>query len=109
MFLAPLAGMTYLPELCTEAETRTFIRDVLLPNNEVWVAEKGGRVIGLAALGEDALRHLWVQPEAQNGGVGTALLASAKKRRPSGLRLSVFQKNVGARRFYERHGSRSRS
>ena len=104
VFLAALAGMTYLPELYTEAETRTFIRDVLLPNNEVWVAEEADRVIGFAGLGDDALRHLWVHPEAQNRGVGTALLALAKERRPSGLRLWVFQKNVGARRFYERHG-----
>jgi ribosomal protein S18 acetylase RimI-like enzyme len=104
VFLAALAGMTYLPDLYTDAETRTFIRDVLLPNNEVWVAEQGGRVVGFAGLGEDVLRHLWVEPEAQNRGVGTALLALAKERRPSGLQLSVFQKNVGARRFYERHG-----
>ncbi|HYM63579.1 MAG TPA: GNAT family N-acetyltransferase [Gaiellaceae bacterium] len=104
VFLAALAGMTYLPELYTEAETRTFIQDVLLPNNEVWVAEEGGRVIGFSGLGDDVLRHLWVTPEAQNRGVGTALLALAKARRPSGLRLWVFQKNVGARSFYERHG-----
>ena len=77
MFLAALAGMTYLPDLYTEAETRTFVRDVLLPNNEVWVAVTGGRVIGFAGLGEDVLRHLWVEPEAQNRGVGTALLALA--------------------------------
>lgn len=104
MFLAALAGMTYLPELYTEAETRTFIRDGLLPNNEVWVAEQSGRLIGFVGLGEDVLRHLWVEPEAQNRGVGTALLALAKERRPRGLRLSVFQKNLGARRLYERHG-----
>jgi ribosomal protein S18 acetylase RimI-like enzyme len=104
VFLAALAGMMYLPELHTEAETRTFIRAVLLPNNEVWVAEEGGRVIGFVGLGEDSVRHLWVQPETQNRGVGTALLAVAKERRPSGLRLWVFQRNVGARRFYERHG-----
>ena len=104
VFLAALAGMTYLPELYTEAETRTFIRDGLLPNNEVWVAEQGGRVLGFVGLGEDVLRHLWVEPEAQNRGVGTALLALAKERRPGGLRLSVFQKNLGARRLYERHG-----
>ena len=36
--------------------------------------------------------------------MGTALLELAKERRPSGLRLQVFQQNVGARRLYERHG-----
>lgn len=96
--------MTYLPELYTEAETRSFIRDILLPNNEVWVAENDGRVIGFAGFGQDALRHLWVRPEVQDRGVGRALLVLAKERRPNGLRLRVFQKNVGARRFYQRHG-----
>jgi ribosomal protein S18 acetylase RimI-like enzyme len=28
----------------------------------------------------------------------------AKERRPHGLRLWVFQRNDGVRRFYERHG-----
>jgi ribosomal protein S18 acetylase RimI-like enzyme len=46
----------------------------------------------------------YVHPEAQNQGVGATLLTVAKERRPRNLRLWVFQKNVGARRFYERHG-----
>lgn len=104
MFLAALAGMTYLPDLYSEEETRTFIRDVLLPYNEVWVAEEGGRVIGFTGLADDSVRHLWVLPEEQDRGVGTALLELAKGRRPEGLQLWVFQRNVGARRFYERHG-----
>lgn len=37
-------------------------------------------------------------------GVGAALLTVAKERRPRGVQLWVFQRNVGARRFYERHG-----
>jgi ribosomal protein S18 acetylase RimI-like enzyme len=104
VFLACAAEMTYLPDLYTEAETRTFIRDVLLPNNEVWVAEEDGRVVGFTGFGDDVVRHLWVHPQAQNRGVGAALLTRAKERRPDGLQLWVFQKNVGARRFYERHG-----
>jgi ribosomal protein S18 acetylase RimI-like enzyme len=104
VFLAALAGMTYLPDLYTEDETRAFIRDVMLPHNEVWVAEEDGRVIGFAGLGDNLLRHLWVEPPAQNRGVGKALLDRAKERRPDGFQLWVFQKNTGARRFYERHG-----
>lgn len=104
VFLAARAGMAYLPVLHTEAETRAFIRDVLLPDHEVWVVEKGGRLIGFAGLGKDLLGHLWVEPATQNRGVGTALLALAKERRPGGFRLWVFQKNMGARRFYERQG-----
>ena len=96
--------MTYLPDLWTETESREFIRDGMLPSNEVWVAEEDGRVVGFAGLGDGKLRHLWVEPAAQNRGFGTALLAKAKERRPDGFQLWVFQKNTGARRFYERHG-----
>ena len=104
VFFSALAGMTYLPELYTDDETRTFIRDVLLPNNEVWVAEDAGRVIGFVGLGDDVIRHLWVHSDHQNRGAGTALLALAKERRAGGLQLRVFQQNVGARRLYERSG-----
>ena len=76
----------------------------MLPSNEVWVAEEDGRVVGFAGLGDGKLRHLWVEPAAQNRGFGTALLAKAKERRPDGFQLWLFQKNTGARRFYERHG-----
>lgn len=104
IFLAALAGMTYLHVPYTEDETRTFIRDVLLPLNEVWVAEDGGRLIGFVGLHEDVVSHLWVHPDDQNRGAGTALVALAKDRRPGGLRLQVFQQNTGARRLYERLG-----
>jgi ribosomal protein S18 acetylase RimI-like enzyme len=104
VFLASLGGMTYLPDLHTDEESRAFVKDVLIPNNEVWVAEEDGRVVAFAGLGDELLRHLWVQPEAQNRGIGTALLALVKARRPTGIRLWVFQRNVDARRFYERHG-----
>ena len=104
VFLAAHAEMTYLPELHTAEETRGWIGDVVLHNLEVWVAEDGDRVVGFAALGEDLLEHLYVHPEAQGRGVGTALLALSKERRPGGLQLWVFQRNTGARRFYERHG-----
>jgi GNAT superfamily N-acetyltransferase len=104
VFLAAKGEMTYLPQLHTEDETRRWMRDIVLRDLEVWIAEADERVTGFAALSADLLEHLYVHPQEQNQGVGTALLALAKERRPRGLRLWVFQKNVGARRFYERHG-----
>jgi ribosomal protein S18 acetylase RimI-like enzyme len=104
VFLSGLSGMTYLPRLYTEEETRDFIKDVLLPNNEVWVAEEAGRVVGFAGFGDGSLRHLWVHRAHQNRGVGTALLKVAMHRCPDGLQLWVYQKNLGARRLYERNG-----
>jgi hypothetical protein len=37
-------------------------------------------------------------------GLGARLVDLAKSRRPAGLQLWRFVTNIGARRFYERHG-----
>jgi ribosomal protein S18 acetylase RimI-like enzyme len=103
VYVAALSGMTYIPEY-TDEQNRSFIRDVMLPNNEVWVAEEDGAIVGFVGLGDGRVRHLWIEPEHQNHGIGTTLLNVAKQRSPEGLDLWVFQRNVGARRFYERHG-----
>jgi len=103
-------AMPLLPDLHTPEDDRRFLREVVLPNEEVWVAEVDGRPIGFAALGlregEDFLQHIYVAPEHQSHGIGTALFDVARRERPGGFRLWVFQRNEGARRFYERHGCR---
>ncbi|HEY1707817.1 MAG TPA: GNAT family N-acetyltransferase [Rhizomicrobium sp.] len=105
IFEAARAGMTYLPKLHTEEETRVFIGG--LPDRmEVWVAEADGRLVGFAAIHDGWLDHLYVYPEAQSTGIGSALLAKTKERRPDGFQFWAFQKNTGARRFYARHGCR---
>ena len=59
VFVSALATMTYLPELHTEAETRTFVRDVLLPNNEIWVAELIASPLWLQRFQFGPLEWLW--------------------------------------------------
>jgi ribosomal protein S18 acetylase RimI-like enzyme len=97
-------AMPYLPELHTEAETLSWIRDVVLPRQEVYVAVENGAVVGFVALDHDMVEQLYVGPAAQSRGVGTELLDLAKELRAQGFRLWVFQRNEGARRFYERRG-----
>jgi ribosomal protein S18 acetylase RimI-like enzyme len=103
-------AMPWLPELHTPEEDRRFLGEIVLPNEEVWVAERNGEVVGFSALGardgDDHLQHMYVAPAYQGRGIGSELLGRAKERRPAGFRLWVFQKNDGARRFYERHGLR---
>lgn len=48
---------------------------------------------------------LFVDPPHQGRGVGSALLARAQEQHDR-LRLTVYEQNAGARRFYERHGFR---
>jgi GNAT superfamily N-acetyltransferase len=100
------ASMPFLPDLHSDDETRAWIRDVVLPRDEVWVAAAGDRVDGFLAMNGDILDHLYVAPRLHGGGVGSALLAKAKQLRPEGFRLWVFQRNVQARGFYEARGLR---
>ena len=107
-------AMPWLPELHTPEEDRRFLGEIVLPNEEVWVAERDGLVVGFTALGTrdgaDYLQHIYVAPATSGPRHRHASYCGrAKERRPAGFRLWVFQRNDGARRFYERHGSGSSS
>jgi GNAT superfamily N-acetyltransferase len=95
--------MTYLPKLHTPEEGVAYVTR-LLADHEVWVAAGEDGVLGFAVLSADQLLQLHVAPGEQNRGIGSRLLDRAKERRPDGFSLWTFQKNDGARRFYERHG-----
>jgi GNAT superfamily N-acetyltransferase len=89
-----------------EDDLRHF-RDVVARENEVWIAlSEGGRPLGLLALRDGFIAYLYVDPPAQRRGVGSALIAQAQALSPLGLSLYTHQRNLRARRFYERHGFR---
>jgi GNAT superfamily N-acetyltransferase len=98
------AAMPWLPILHSEAEDRRYFADKVIPDCEVLVVRREGRPIAFIALKDDLVEHLYVRPEAQRAGIGSALLEAAKSRRPDGLRLWTFQRNHGARAFYAHHG-----
>lgn len=106
VFIASFRGLTFLPTIHTDDQIRSWIRDQMVPGHEVWVAEDAGSVAGFAALSGDILGQIYVRPDEQSRGIGTALLDVVKRERPNGFRFWVFQRNKGARRFYERHGCR---
>ena len=88
----------------TDDEVRGWIRDVLLPGHDVWVADAAGAVVGMLALSEGWLDQLYLVPEWRGRGIGDRLVELAKQRQPAGLQLWTFQVNEPAQRFYERHG-----
>jgi ribosomal protein S18 acetylase RimI-like enzyme len=97
--------LSFLPRLHTDDEHRAFIAGVVLPRQDVVVAEDDGSVAGFIAMAHaGVVEHLYVHPDRQGRGIGSALLDEAKRRMPGGFRLWVFQQNDKARRFYERHG-----
>jgi ribosomal protein S18 acetylase RimI-like enzyme len=107
VFVASFGTLTFLPRLHTDEETVDFITNTVLREDEVLVADLDGRIVGFVAMSNgDVLDHLYVHPDLQRRGVGSALLERAKEHMPGGFRFWVFQANATARRFYERHGCR---
>jgi len=103
VFTAAFASMRFVPKIHSAEEDRVFVRG-LIAGKEVWLAERDGRMIGLACWYDGWLEQLYVDPAHHNGGAGTALLARVMKEHTEGFQLWTFQANAGARRFYERHG-----
>jgi GNAT superfamily N-acetyltransferase len=105
VFLESFKAAYDFPLAHGDGQVRLWIRDVLVPTHEVWVAAASDEtVVAFMALTSDMLGHLYVAPGWTGRGIGSCLLALAKAQRPSGLDLFTFQVNTGARRFYERRG-----
>jgi GNAT superfamily N-acetyltransferase len=85
-------------------DVRHWFATVAVATMETWLAEADGMAVGVLVLDGDELRQLYVDPGWQGRGVGSQLLRLAQQRRPGGLALWTFQSNLGACRFYERHG-----
>lgn len=88
-------------------EDQAYFRDVILVNDDVWVAEIANLPAGFLAIAGDFIDQLFVAPAHQRQGVGWALLDHAKSLSPSGLRLYTFQVNANGRAFYEKNGFRA--
>jgi GNAT superfamily N-acetyltransferase len=93
----------FLPPRHGAEENLRFLRERLMAENQIWVAESGGAVVGYVAFDDGWLRHLFVHPDHQGKGHGAALLAhvmaDGRERQ-----LWTFRRNERARAFYERRG-----
>ncbi|MFC8536024.1 GNAT family N-acetyltransferase [Streptomyces sp. NPDC057249] len=109
LFLASrAAAMPYLARVHSDEATLAWMTHVVLPGTDVRVAEtrEDGevRIAGFLSLDGSELEHLYIDPGLRRRGIGSLLLAAAKEAGPDGLTLYTFQRNTGARAFYERHG-----
>jgi GNAT superfamily N-acetyltransferase len=92
-----------LAGLHTPEEDRWFLRERVYAACKVWGAFDDTVMIGIVAFREDWIDQLYVLPQAQGRGVGSALLKVAQNAFDR-LQLWTFQRNRPARRFYEARG-----
>lgn len=100
--------VSFAPLAHTDESIYQWVQDVLLPSEQVIVAEEKGAVIGMMSLthkgGIGRISQLYIIPSAVGHGVGTLMIKMAKSILGSPIQLYTFEENIGARRFYERHG-----
>ena len=101
------AGAAIPPEVHTRDQVAAFVTHVIVATRETWLAWDGDRPAGVVVLDGDELDWLYVAPEQQGRGVGSALVRHAMACRPDGLALWTFVSNAPARGFYEAHGFRA--
>lgn len=103
--------VSFAPLIHTDDSIKQWVREVLLVNEQVIVAEKCGAIIGMMSLTSDKgigrIKQLYVLPSAVGHGIGTSMISMAKSILGSPIQLYTFQENIGTRRFYERHGFRA--
>lgn len=94
-------------QLASETAMRERIERELASGWSLYLAEnEAGELLGFLALKPEtkSLDQIFVAPRAQRQGVGQALLEFSKQLMPGGFWLRTAVDNIGACRFYERHG-----
>lgn len=106
------AGKTeysYLPlfQALDQAKATQVFEESVLPVCSLRIAIDGKAVVGFSACEGDLIDRLYVDPSVQGRGIGSALIADAKRRSPRGLKLFTHQANARARTFYVSQGFRA--
>ena len=98
------AGEAFPPGVHADDEVRAWVGGWDLSAYDVWLAAIGEQVAGYARCTPTWLDDLYVHPDHQGSGVGTALFELVTSLRPGGFCLWVFESNALARAFYRSRG-----
>ena len=79
------------------------MKEMYLPDSDTWVYEENGNVIGFIAMINNEIGGLFVDPNQQAKGTGTALVNYMNQFHNT-LEVEVFEKNKIGKPFYEKHG-----
>lgn len=102
MMTEAVAARAWKPRLHSGAEDIAHA-GALIDRGWVTVADLAGVPAGFIAREGAYIHALFVAAQAQGRSLGSALLRDAMAR-AGRLELWTFERNIGARRFYERHG-----
>jgi GNAT superfamily N-acetyltransferase len=86
--------------------TRQRLSASLDDGEQFWVPEANGVVVGLLSLKPNYIEKLFIAPEWQGHGIGSALIRKAKSLYRHRIELDCFQENRLACGLYEAHGFR---
>ena len=105
MIAARHANVPQIPPMVhTDSEVHEWFATIVVPEQEVWIALTDQSIDGVLVTSPGWIEHLYVALGRVSAGIGSALLDHAKTQAGGPLDLWTFAGNVGARRFYERHG-----
>ena len=97
------AGEAFPSGVHDDDEVRAWVAGWDLTAYDVWVATRDAHVAGYSRATPTWLDDLYVHPDHQGSGVGSALFDTVAAQRPDGFCLWVFESNAPARAFYRRH------
>jgi GNAT superfamily N-acetyltransferase/chorismate mutase len=98
------AGAAFPPGVHSDDEVRAWVAGWDLASYDVWLATRGDAVAGYTRSTPTWLDDLYVHPDHQGAGVGTALFETVTTLLPQGFCLWVFESNEPARAFYRGRG-----
>ncbi len=98
------AGAAFPHGVHGDDDVRAWVAGWDLTAYDVWLASVGPEVAGYARWTPTWLDDLYVHPDRQGSGVGTALFETVTSHLPGGFCLWVFESNAPARAFYARRG-----
>lgn len=100
--------VAFAPLIHSDESVHQWIRNILFIQEQVIVAQEEGSIVGMMSLKQDGkigwITQFYIHPDAVGQGIGTRMLKKAKSILGSPIHLYTFEENIGARRFYERHG-----
>lgn len=103
---AGLEEYTYLPKFqaLDEEKALQVFHEIIALKCDIWLEVNELCIQGFIALQGSYIDRLYIDPEFQRQGIGTALIRYAIEKSPTGLELCTHQQNRRACKFYEKLG-----